>query len=41
VLHQAAVDAVGGAGGAAAEVGGADMNNVQSAALMTRSNLRG
>lgn len=41
MLHQAAVDAVGGAGGAAADVGRVDVEDVQRLGLTTLSSLRG
>lgn len=40
VLHQAAVDAVSGAGSATADVGGVDVEDVHQAGLISRSILR-
>jgi len=41
VFHQAAMDAVGGASGATADVGGIDVEDVQRLGLTALSSLRG
>ena len=41
MFHQAAVNAVGGTGGAAADVGGVDVEDVQRLGLTALSSLRG